>query len=44
MPSNVRWKFITILCVLVIFAAVGVYPIAASRYHWPFRPIAANKW
>src|SRR5689334_3081314 len=35
MPSNVRWKFITILAVLVIFAAVGVYPIAAARYHIP---------
>ena len=35
MPSNVRWKFITILAVLVIFGAVGVYPIAAARYHLP---------
>jgi preprotein translocase subunit SecD len=32
MPSNVRWKLITILAVLVIFASVGVYPIAAARF------------
>src|SRR5262252_10568725 len=35
MSSNVRWKFITILAVFVIFAAVGVYPILAERYHLP---------
>jgi preprotein translocase subunit SecD len=35
MPSNVRWKLITILTVLVIFSAVGVYPLAAARYHLP---------
>ena len=31
--ANIRWKLITILAVLVIFAGVGVYPILASRYH-----------
>src|SRR5689334_17087815 len=30
--ANVRWKVITILAVLVVFGAVGVYPIVASRY------------
>src|SRR5215475_1253433 len=35
MPSNVRWKFITITVAFIIFAAVGVYPIAAARYHLP---------
>src|SRR5438874_5412315 len=35
MPSNVRWKFITVTAVFVIFAAVGVYPILATRYHLP---------
>jgi len=35
MSSNVRWKFITIMAVFVIFAAVGVYPILAERYHLP---------
>src|SRR5262245_45789481 len=35
MPSNVRWKFITIMAAFVIFAAVGVYPIVAARYHLP---------
>src|SRR3954468_4140055 len=33
--SNIRWKVVTILVVLVVFAGVGVYPILASRYHWP---------
>ena len=35
MPSNLRWKLITILSAFVIFAAVGVYPILAERYHLP---------
>jgi preprotein translocase subunit SecD len=35
MASNVRWKFIITLAVFVIFAAVGVYPILASRYRLP---------
>src|SRR5882762_7171287 len=29
---NLRWKVITVLAVLVIFAGVGVYPIVAARY------------
>src|SRR2546430_370110 len=35
--SNLRWKVVTIVVVLVAFAAVGVYPIVAARYgiHWP---------
>jgi preprotein translocase subunit SecD len=33
--QNIRWKVITILAVLVVFAGVGVYPIFAARYHWP---------
>jgi preprotein translocase subunit SecD len=33
--QNIRWKVITILAVLIIFVGVGVYPILASRYHWP---------
>src|SRR3989441_11230552 len=32
MPSNLRWKVITILVVFVVFASVGVYPIVAARY------------
>src|ERR1043166_6494107 len=32
MNKNIRWKVITILVVLVIFAGVGVYPIVASMY------------
>ena len=32
MNSNLRWKLITILVVLIVFAAVGVYPIAAAHY------------
>src|SRR3954465_422779 len=33
--QNIRWKVVTIIAVLVVFAAVGVYPILAARYHWP---------
>jgi len=32
MNKNIRWKVITIVSVLVIFGAVGVYPIVASQY------------
>src|SRR5947209_8093866 len=32
MASNLRWKLITIVIVLIVFAAVGVYPIVAARY------------
>src|SRR5579862_3262513 len=32
MNKNIQWKVITILGVLVIFAAVGVYPIVALMY------------
>jgi preprotein translocase subunit SecD len=30
--SNLRWKAITVLAVLIIFSSVGVYPIVAARY------------
>src|SRR3954463_16694171 len=33
--QNIRWKVVTIIAVLVVFAGVGVYPILAARYHWP---------
>src|SRR6185312_2603605 len=33
--QNIRWKVLTIIAVLVVFAGVGVYPIFAARYHWP---------
>jgi preprotein translocase subunit SecD len=33
--SNLRWKVVTILGVLVVFFGLGVYPILASRYHLP---------
>ena len=29
---NIRWKLITIVAVLAVFGAVGVYPIVAARY------------
>ncbi len=32
MSSNIRWKVVTILAVLVIFGSVGVYPIIAAHY------------
>jgi preprotein translocase subunit SecD len=30
--ANLRWKLITIAIVLVVFSALGVYPIVAGRY------------
>jgi preprotein translocase subunit SecD len=33
--SNLRWKVVTILAVFVVFFALGVYPILASRYRLP---------
>ena len=30
--SNLRWKVVTILVVLVVFTGLGVYPIVATRY------------
>src|SRR5258708_35557329 len=30
--QNLRWKIITIVAVLLIFSAVGVYPLGAGRY------------
>jgi preprotein translocase subunit SecD len=33
--QNLQWKFIAVLAVLVVFAAVGVYPILATRYGLP---------
>jgi preprotein translocase subunit SecD len=33
--KNLRWKVITILSVVLIFAAVGVYPPLAQRYGLP---------
>ena len=30
--TNLRWKILTILTVLVVFSAVGVYPIIAAHY------------
>src|SRR3954468_7246088 len=30
--ANLRWKVITILTVLVLFTAVGIYPLVATRY------------
>ena len=30
--SNLRWKILTVIGVLVVFAAVGVYPIVAAYY------------
>jgi len=30
--ANIRWKIITIIAVLIVFGAVGVYPIVAAHY------------
>ena len=32
MNKNIRWKVITIIAVLVVFSAVGVYPLVASYF------------
>jgi preprotein translocase subunit SecD len=32
MTKNIQWKVLTILAVLAVFAAVGVYPLVAARY------------
>src|SRR3989449_2503824 len=32
MTKNIRWKVILILAILVLFSAVGVYPIVAAQY------------
>ena len=39
MNKNLRWKILTILAVVVIFFAFGVYPILAQRYN-----LAAPSW
>ncbi len=33
--ANLRWKIVLILVVLIVFSAVGVYPILANRYGLP---------
>jgi preprotein translocase subunit SecD len=35
MYKNLRWKVLTVIAVIVMFSAVGVYPILALRYHLP---------
>jgi preprotein translocase subunit SecD len=33
--KNLRWKVLTIVAVVIVFSAVGVYPILAAKYHLP---------
>src|ERR1051326_7876899 len=33
--QNLRWKIITVAAVFIVFVALGVYPILATRYHLP---------
>jgi preprotein translocase subunit SecD len=35
--KNLRWKVITVVAVLIVFSAVGVYPIVAAQFgvQWP---------
>src|SRR4051794_4257434 len=35
MYKNLRWKVVTIVAVVGIFTALGVYPLLAERYHLP---------
>src|SRR5262245_21855255 len=37
--TNLQWKLTTVLAVLIIFAAVGVYPIVAGRFS-----VESPKW
>jgi preprotein translocase subunit SecD len=37
--QNLRWKIVTVLAVLVVFAGVGVYPLIAARFG-----ITSPKW
>ncbi|MCC7416450.1 MAG: protein translocase subunit SecD [Acidobacteria bacterium] len=43
MKSNLRWKLTTVFAVLVLFGAVGVYPILAARYGLPVPGVLAAK-
>ena len=43
MNKNLRWKVITSLAVLVIFATVGVYPIVAARFGLPVPGMVQDK-
>jgi preprotein translocase subunit SecD len=43
MNKNLRWKLLTCVAVFLIFVTVGVYPIAAQRYHWPLPNALAAK-
>src|ERR1043165_163591 len=33
--QTLRWKIITVAAVFIVFVALGVYPILATRYHLP---------
>jgi preprotein translocase subunit SecD len=35
MYKNLRWKLLTIVGVIILFGAVGIYPILAEHYHLP---------
>ena len=35
MYKNLRWKVVTIVVVVGVFSAIGVYPLLAERYHLP---------
>ncbi len=35
MYKNLRWKILTIVAVIALFSAIGVYPVLADHYHWP---------
>jgi preprotein translocase subunit SecD len=43
MNKNTRWKLLTILAILVIFSAVGVYPIVASQMGITWPAVLMNK-
>ncbi len=43
MNKNIRWKVLTILAVLVVFSAVGIYPFVANRLGITSPAVLINK-
>ena len=41
--QNLRWKIITVLVVLVLFTALGVYPLLGARYGLPVPGVLQSK-
>jgi hypothetical protein len=42
--KNLRWKILTIVAVIILFAAVGVYPLVAPRFGLPTPAWLMARW